>query len=159
MHTQVPRATRVPLPIPIMYRRAGEDVWFQSTIVNISETGVLFGPAELQPGSEVVLSFSEALAYELASVGIRVSVLCPGPTRTGFQQRAKMERSRLFDFGVMDADVVARVAYRGLKRNKRIIIPGIRNKVMAAAVRFAPRRLLPYIVMQLQKPHGEPPRG
>ena len=130
----------------------------RGTILNVASTAA-FQPGPLMAvyyaSKAYVLSFSEALASELASVGIRVSVLCPGPTRTGFQQRAKMERSRLFDFGVMDADVVARVAYRGLKRNKRIIIPGIRNKAMAAAVRFAPRRLLPYIVMQIQKPHGE----
>jgi hypothetical protein len=58
MFTNMLRATRAPLSIPIMYRRAGEDTWFQSTSVNLSESGVLFGPAELQPGArvEVILS-------------------------------------------------------------------------------------------------------
>jgi hypothetical protein len=51
MQKQVPRAPRVPLPIPIMYGRTGEETWFQSTVVNLSESGVLVGPAELQPGA------------------------------------------------------------------------------------------------------------
>jgi hypothetical protein len=58
MLTITPRAERVSLPIPIMYRRAGDDHWFQSYVVNLSETGVLFGPTELAPGNavEVILS-------------------------------------------------------------------------------------------------------
>src|SRR5947207_15686291 len=58
MLTQVPRATRVRLPIPITYRRTGEDTWFQSTVVNLSESGVLFGPTELQPGADVEVILS-----------------------------------------------------------------------------------------------------
>jgi short-subunit dehydrogenase len=126
-------------------------------ILNVAST------AAFQPGplmavyyatKSYVLSFSEALACELAPSGVGVCVLCPGPTRTGFQQRARMERSRLFDYGVMDAERVARAGYRGLMKNKTVIIPGIRNKVMAAVVRAVPRQLLPRIVLAIQKPHG-----
>ena len=54
----IPRATRVALSIPIAYRRLGEDHWFQSKVVNLSESGILFGPTELQTGTsiEVVVS-------------------------------------------------------------------------------------------------------
>jgi hypothetical protein len=53
-----PRARRVALPITIMYRRAGEEGWHPSRVVNLSESGVLFGPTELTPGTsvEVILS-------------------------------------------------------------------------------------------------------
>ena len=58
MHTFVPRADRFSLQIPIMYRRSGEEDWFPSRVLNISESGVLFGPTELEPGEpvEVILS-------------------------------------------------------------------------------------------------------
>ena len=58
MHTIIPRADRVALQIPILYRRAGEEDWFPSRVLNISESGVLFGPTELTPGVsvEVILS-------------------------------------------------------------------------------------------------------
>jgi hypothetical protein len=54
----VPRARRVSLPISILYRRVGEEDWHPSRVVNLSESGVLFGPTELTPGMpvEVILS-------------------------------------------------------------------------------------------------------
>jgi hypothetical protein len=54
----VPRARRVSLPISILYRRVGEEDWHPSRVVNLSESGVLFGPSELIPGTpvEVILS-------------------------------------------------------------------------------------------------------
>jgi len=56
--TIVPRAERLPLRIPIAYRIPGDDEWFQSRIVNISESGVLFGPTGLKPGTIVEVMFS-----------------------------------------------------------------------------------------------------
>ena len=72
MQDQVLRAPRVPLPIPIMYRRTGEDIWFQRTIVNLSETGVLFAPAELQPGAEVEVILSPPIEVGSTATGKQV---------------------------------------------------------------------------------------
>ena len=56
--TITPRAERLSLAIPISYRRTGDHLWFQSRVVNISETGVLFEPAYLTLGTpiEVIVS-------------------------------------------------------------------------------------------------------
>jgi hypothetical protein len=53
-----PRAPRVNVPIPILYRRKNDDHWFQARVVNLSDSGVLFGPTELEAGApiEVILS-------------------------------------------------------------------------------------------------------
>ena len=58
MLTITPRASRVALPIPIMFRRSGEEEWLAGRVVNLSESGVLFEPSELPPGTpiEVMLS-------------------------------------------------------------------------------------------------------
>jgi hypothetical protein len=59
METAVlPRANRLPLSIPILYHRPGDDHWFQARVFNLSASGVLFGPSELEPGAsvEVILS-------------------------------------------------------------------------------------------------------
>jgi hypothetical protein len=56
--TIIPRAERLPLRIPIAYRVPGDGEWFQSRIVNISESGVLFGPTGLKPGTIVEVMFS-----------------------------------------------------------------------------------------------------
>jgi len=58
------RAPRVALEFPIMYRRRRDDHWFQARIMNLSQSGVLFGPTDLEPGTpvEVILSPPTAVA-------------------------------------------------------------------------------------------------
>ena len=58
MLTTVPRAERVVLPISITYHVPGDDFWFNGRVLNISESGVLFGPTELQPGTPIEVIFS-----------------------------------------------------------------------------------------------------
>ena len=117
----------------------------EGRILNVAST------AAFQPGPRMsvyyatkayVLSFSEALSNELGGTGVTVSTLCPGPTRTGFGGRARMERARVYRTGVMDAAAVAEAGYRGLKKGRAVIIPGLRNKLMALAARLGPRRLV-----------------
>jgi len=45
-----------------------------------------------------VLSCSEAIAYELNGTGVTVTVLCHGPTDTGFATAAGLGNTRLFTF-------------------------------------------------------------
>ena len=56
--TMVPRSERVAFPIPIQYRRYGDSSWCASTVVNLSDSGVLFVSAELEPGMLVELTLS-----------------------------------------------------------------------------------------------------
>lgn len=98
-----------------------------------------------------VLSFSEALGEELAGTGVTVTTLCPGPTVTGFQARAGMEGTRLFGGPLlMDAASVARAGYDGLMRGRRLVVPGVGNKLLMESVRFAPRRLVTKIARFIQ---------
>jgi hypothetical protein len=56
--TIVQRSERVAFPIPVRYRRPGDTEWYASTVVNLSDSGVLFGPTELAPGTFVELALS-----------------------------------------------------------------------------------------------------
>jgi hypothetical protein len=49
----VPRADRVALGIPILYHRPEDDHWSQVQVLNLSASGVLFGPSEVEPGTSV----------------------------------------------------------------------------------------------------------
>lgn len=98
-----------------------------------------------------VLHFSEALANELEGTGVVVSALCPGPTETGFVAAAGMSDSKLFDRGAMSAREVAEAGYRGLLKGKAIVIPGLRNSVIARTVGFLPRGLITRVVRGLQE--------
>lgn len=122
-------------------------------ILNVAST------AAFQPGplmavyyatKAYVLSFSEALANELEGTGLTVTALCPGPTRTGFSERAEMGQSRLFRGRIMDARQVARVGYNALMKGKTVVIPGFKNRLFAFAVRLLPRKLVADFVRRIQ---------
>lgn len=121
-------------------------------ILNVAST------AAFQPGpfmavyyasKAYVLSFSEAVAAELEGSGVTVTALCPGPTTTGFQQRAGIENAALLRANMMTSRDVARIGYRGLMRGQRVVIPGAANKLLAFATRLAPRRLATAIAKKL----------
>lgn len=99
-----------------------------------------------------VLHFSEGLREELRGVGVKVSVLCPGPTRTAFFRTAKLQAGRLDNSKLMmSAEEVALAAVRGLERNRALIIPGWRNLLLATAPRLTPRWLVRKLVGAINK--------
>lgn len=118
-------------------------------ILNVGSTGS-FVPGPLNAvycaTKAYVLSFSEGIAEELRDTGVTVTVLCPGATRTEFHKRAGMEDINLLKFGVMDARTVAKIGYRALMKGKRIVIPGIYNKLQMFLAKFTPRKMLAKIV-------------
>lgn len=96
-----------------------------------------------------VVSFTEALAEEVAGSAVRVSCLAPGPTATGFAEEAKVTDTRLFKLGTMEASEVARIGYEGWSRGKVLIVPGITNQLGVFAIRFVPRPLVLKLLKQL----------
>jgi short-subunit dehydrogenase len=72
-----------------------------------------------------VLSFAQAIDYELKPHGISVTCLCPGPTESEFKVRAGSQRSRLFEAFVMDAPRVACVGYEAMMKGKSVGAPQI----------------------------------
>jgi short-subunit dehydrogenase len=99
-----------------------------------------------------VLSFSEALDYELKPHGVSVTTLCPGPTESEFKVRAGSERSRLFEAFVMDAPRVARVGFDAMMKGKPVAIPGLRNKLIPIAARVTPRSLIATLSHRAARP-------
>jgi short-subunit dehydrogenase len=98
-----------------------------------------------------MLSFSEALANEVAGTGVTVTALCPGPTETGFSSHAGSEQSRLFQGATMDARTVAEAGYAALMAGKPVVIPGARNRLLAFGVRLAPRWLVTQIARRMNE--------
>ena len=114
-------------------------------ILNLAST------AAFQPGpgmavyfatKALVLSFSEALHEEAASKGVRVTALCPGPTRTEFGDVAGFKANGAFDkMSARSEDVVA-MGLKALDKGRAVAIPGLTNKAGAQAHRIVPRWLL-----------------
>ena len=114
-------------------------------ILNVAST------AAFQPGPKMavyfatkafVLSLSEALHEELKPHGVKVSCLCPGPTRTEFGDVAGFGGNGLFDRVAMNAADVVETGLKGLDSNRAVVVAGWMNKVTAASTRFAPRSVV-----------------
>ncbi|MEM8865656.1 MAG: SDR family oxidoreductase [Planctomycetota bacterium] len=121
-------------------------------ILNVASTAAFIpGPhmATYYATKAFVLSLSEALREEHRRSGIGVTCLCPGPTDTGFADTANMNGTWLFR-AAMPVNVVARAGYRGLRRNRAIVVPGWRNKILVFLPRFIPRFLVRFTVGLLQ---------
>ena len=130
--------TRLFLPAMVS-RKSGK-------IMNVaSMAGFVAGPymSVYYATKAFVLSQSIALAAEVKKYGVVVSVLCPGPTKTDFQKRAKIAESKLFKKPrSMTSMDVAKAGYEGLMKGKLIVVPGFSNKVIRVASKMVPRGML-----------------
>ncbi len=113
-------------------------------ILNVASTASFFPGVHMSvyyATKAYVLSYTLALAEELSRHGVVVTALCPGPTKSGFAQRSHASKTRLFG-KTMSARSVAQAGYRGLKRRRRVVVTGARNKFAVSLSRVLPRRTL-----------------
>jgi short-subunit dehydrogenase len=117
----------------------------RGTIINVASTAA-FQPvpymATYGATKSFVLDFSEAVAYEAKPFGVTVMALCPGPTRTEFQDVAGVNETGVPSFAYMDAKTVVAQALASARRGKSVRINGIINSVMAQSTRITPRSLV-----------------
>jgi hypothetical protein len=114
-------------------------------ILNVgSVAGFVPGPnmAVYYATKAFVLSFTEALAEELAGSGLTVSVLCSGPTATNFGRVARGEKERRIQTTKMSAEAVARCGHRAYRRGTVVAVPGLGNKFLIFMTRLGPRVII-----------------
>lgn len=128
------RLTRAALPGMLARRRGA--------IINVSSM------AGLQPGPTTttysatkayVNSFTEGLHEEIQGSGVQVQALCPGFTRTEFQQRANIDTTALPAIAWMNADEVVDASLAGLNGGDVVCVPGLLNRFLATTVMSIPR--------------------
>ena len=93
-----------------------------------------------------VLSFTEALASELAGTGVKVMALCPGPTETNFGKVARVNGARLVRVASMNAKEVALEGYAAFCNGRAVVVSGWRNRLLVLLVRLMPRLFVRRIV-------------
>jgi len=126
----------------------------RGAVVNVSSVGG-FVPspymATYTATKAFVLSFSEALAAELESTGVRVLCVCPGFTRTEFQGHVDVDTSHVPGMAWMSADAVADEAVRAVGRGF-VVVNGAMNRILTTALKFVPRSLAARSSALLLKP-------
>lgn len=122
-------------------------------ILNVSSSAGLMKGGPLMSGyyatKSYVCSYSFALYEELRrnNSDKKISVLCPGPVNTGFNERAHVK----FNLKSLDARYVARYTIDKMFKNKLIIIPGFSVRLGIFFSRFLPTKLLLKISYNIQK--------
>ncbi len=126
------------LLVPGMVRRR------RGAIVNVASVAG-FGPmgfnATYSATKAFLIAFSEALAVDLEGTGVSVLCVCPGFTRTEFQQTAKVDVSQVPAFAWMSAEEVADQTVAAIG-TRTVLVNGLLNRVMAMGLRLAPRSLV-----------------
>ncbi|WP_420451672.1 SDR family NAD(P)-dependent oxidoreductase [Ilumatobacter sp.] len=122
-------------------------------ILNVSSmAGFLAAPGSATYGATkaFVTSFSESLHVELAPSGVHVTALCPGYTRTEFQERADYDASSIPSFAWQSASQVAAAGLDGIDRDRAVVVPGALNRVGAALIGALPRTVRRAVVAKLR---------
>jgi uncharacterized protein len=117
----------------------------QGSIINIASTAA-FQPipfmAAYAASKSFVLSWSEALSYELKKEGVSVLAVCPGWTKTDFIQNSKMETTQILSPSLQTPDQVALTTINAWKQKKTVVISGLRNRFLAISSVLMPRSIL-----------------
>ncbi|HVU02147.1 MAG TPA: SDR family oxidoreductase [Polyangiaceae bacterium] len=98
-----------------------------------------------------VTSFSEALAGELAGTGVTVQTLCPGFTRTEFQERAGMKTGDVPRSAWMTPESVVAASLEALDRGDALCVPGAQNAALVGLEKLIPRALTRKITARLNR--------
>jgi hypothetical protein len=127
------RLSRAVLPSLIDRARGG--------IINVSSVGG-YQPTPLNAtygATKAFLnSFSQALHEEVRRAGVKVMVLCPGFTKTEFQERAGIDSSGVPGLLWQSAETVAEAALKAYDKGKAVCVPGPFNQTAAAFSSAAP---------------------
>jgi uncharacterized protein len=148
--TSLTHLTRLFLP-GMLERKRGR-------ILNVASTAAFqSGPmmATYYASKAYVLNFSLALSEELKETGVTVTAFCPGPTVTGFGERAGFKNEKIFS-GLLSMNVtdVALDGYKGLMKGRLLVISGWKNWLGTQIVRFLPRTLPGKLVKSVQQKRG-----
>ncbi len=125
-------------------------------ILNVaSSAGFMPGPllSTYYATKNYVLRLSEAIYEELRRKGnrVKISVLCPGPVNTEFNEVARVK----FAVSGITSEYCARTAINGALVGKLIIIPGAVLKAGLFFRRFVPERTMLKLAYNFQKRKNE----
>lgn len=124
----------------------------QGRVLNVASTAAFMpGPTQAVyfATKAYVLSFTEALAVELAGTGVTATALCPGPTATEFARRAGAADRRMFRAATASSADVAAHGYRAMLAGRAVAVHGLGNRILVPLTRALPRSLVARLVGRL----------
>lgn len=120
-------------------------------ILNVCSSAAFYtGPkmATYYSTKNYIYCLTASIYEELRKVksNVKISALCPGPVDTNFNNVANVN----FAAKPLSSEYVAKVAIKGLEKNKMLIIPGIGMKLSKFFTRFLSEKMLLKIAYKAQ---------
>ena len=115
-------------------------------VIQVAST-VAFQPVPVQSTyaatKAFVLSFTEGVWSELRGTGVTITALCPGPVPSEFTAAGGFKEEKPGpSFVWTSAEDVAKAGIEGAEKGKRVVVPGITNRIQTRVSRHSPRSLL-----------------
>jgi|tagenome__1003787_1003787.scaffolds.fasta_scaffold20972987_3 short-subunit dehydrogenase len=126
-------------------------------LITASVASTMPGPyyATYAASKAFLLSFAEAIRYELKNRGVTVTALMPGPTDTDFFRRAHMEDTRAAQGPKDDPAQVAEDGFRALMAGDDHVVAGsFKNKAQVVGTRAMPETVKAAAHARLAEPGG-----
>jgi len=136
--------------LPAMVARGSGKVLLTGSVASLMP-----GPyhATYAASKAFVLSFAEAIRYELKDTGVTVTALLPGPTDTEFFEASHMEDTRVAQGPKDDPAKVAQEGFAGLMAGKdEVKVTSLKARAQTALSHVLPDRAKPAAMAPMTKP-------
>jgi uncharacterized protein len=125
-------------------------------VLNLASLGGLTpGPfqAVYYASKAYVISLTRAIRAETKGQGVRIAVVVPGPVETRFHALMGADAAYYRRFlRQPSAEFVARIAYRGFRLGRTMIVPGVGWSLLALSMKLAPVAVSVAVVRWLLRP-------
>jgi short-subunit dehydrogenase len=127
------------------------------TLITASIAGTMPGPyyATYAASKAFLISFAEAIRYELKDTGVTVTALLPGPTDTEFFDRSDMVDTPVGQGPKDDPAEVAADGFKALMKGEHQVVAGsAKNSLQAATARVLPDSVKAAMHAKQTQPQG-----
>ena len=111
----------------------------RGAILNVGSVASRTGAGTYSAHKAWVVAFTEGLAAELAGSGITATVVCPGPVRTPFFERAGVDMSTTPSWLMASPERVVTEALDAVRAGRVQVTPTAVYKAAMGAMKLAPR--------------------
>ena len=108
-------------------------------VINVSSVAGWMTSGTYSAAKSWVTTFSESLAMQLKQSHVHVMALCPGFTRTEFQDRAGMRTDTIPKWMWLDSAFVVTKALQDFEAGKPVSVPGLQYKLLSFVAKYFPR--------------------
>lgn len=121
------------------------------TVINVSSVAGWIAGGTYSAAKSYLTVLTESLHTELRGSNIKISVLCPGFTKTEFHQRARIKMGGLPEFMWLSAENVVAKSWSDALSGKAVSVPGWQFLILSMISRFGPRPFVRRVGMSMRK--------